>query len=154
MHKHPIWIVVVVIAASISVGLAQETADTVLYNGKVLTVDSNFSTAQAVAVRGNWIVAVGTDDEVLRMAGPNTLKIDLKGRTVTPGLINTHVHLEWVGTYARELGALKSRVFPVNVRGLTDKEEVLRRFQRCYRSFQDPAGPVALFQPQLDGKSS
>ena len=154
MHKHPIWIVVVVIAASISVGLAQETADTVLYNGKVLTVDSNFSTAQAVAVRGNRIVAVGTDDDVLRIAGPNTLKIDLKGRTVTPGLINTHVHLEWVGTYARELGALKSRVFPVNVRGLTDKEEVLRRFSDVIAAFKIPPGQWLYFSPNWTGNQA
>ena len=102
MHKYSIWIVAGVIATSITVGLAQQTADTVLYNGKVLTVDSNFSTAEAVAVQGNRIVAVGADDDVLRMAGPNTLRIDLKGRTVTPGLINTHVHLEWIGNYAQD----------------------------------------------------
>ncbi len=85
MHKHHICIAAVVIVASISVGLAQQTADTVLYNGKILTVDSNFTIAQAVAVRGNRITAVGTNDEVLRLAGPNTLRIDLKGKTVTPG---------------------------------------------------------------------
>ncbi len=154
MHKYSIWIVAGVIATSITVGLAQQTADTVLYNGKVLTVDSNFSTAEAVAVQGNRIVAVGADDDVLRMAGPNTLRIDLKGRTVTPGLINTHVHLEWIGNYARELGALKSRVFPVNVRGLTDKDEILQRFSDVIAAFKIPPGQWLYFSPNWTGSQA
>ena len=143
MHKHSIWIAAVVIAASISVGLAQQTADTVLYNGKILTVDSNFTIAQAVAVRGNRITAVGTNDEVLRLAGPNTLRIDLKGKTVTPGLINTHVHLEGVGGYARELGALKTREFPLNVRGLKNKDEVLQQIRPHSALAYRPPAPEA-----------
>ena len=49
MHQYPIWIVALIISANISVGLAQQTADTILYNGKILTVDSNFTIVQAVA---------------------------------------------------------------------------------------------------------
>src|SRR5262245_22514936 len=64
----------------------------VLFNGKVLTVDQNFSVAQAVAVRDEKILAVGTTDRILKMAGPNTEKIDLQGRTVVPGFIDTHAH--------------------------------------------------------------
>ena len=102
MHRHSVWIVALVVAAGMSLGLAQQAADTILYNGKILTVDSNFSTAQAVAIRGTQIAAVGSDDEVLRLAGPNTVRIDLKGKTVTPGLINTHVHLEGLEVIVRK----------------------------------------------------
>jgi len=68
-------------------------ADTVLYNGKIVTVDSLFSIAQAIAVREGKIVKVGSNNAILPLAGPKTLKIDLKGRTVLPGLIDTHSHL-------------------------------------------------------------
>src|ERR1700719_2763554 len=69
-----------------------QTADTVLRNGKILTVDNNFSTAEAVAITGNKITAVGSEADVMKAAGPNTKVIDLKGRTVIPGLIDTHAH--------------------------------------------------------------
>ena len=72
---------------------AQQPADLILHNGKILTVDKDFSVAQAVAVAGNKIIAVGPDAQVLATAGPKTQKIDLKGRTVIPGLIDTHRHM-------------------------------------------------------------
>ena len=130
MYRHSIWIATIAIIFSVTVGSAQQTPDTVLHNGKVLTVDANFATAQAVAVRGDRIVAVGTDDEVLSLAGPNTLRIDLKGRTVTPGLIHTHVHLQSIGGYGRELGAAKSRQIPLRVRGMKTPDEVLQQIRR------------------------
>ncbi|TMH83584.1 MAG: amidohydrolase, partial [Betaproteobacteria bacterium] len=69
-----------------------EAPDLVLYNGKVVTVDSAFSIAQALAIRGDRFVAVGSDDAVRRLAGPATRAIDLRGRTVIPGLIDGHLH--------------------------------------------------------------
>src|SRR5262245_42742883 len=72
---------------------AQGPADIVLHNGKILTVDANFSTAQAVAIQGRRITAVGTNAEVLKLAGPKTVVVDVKGRTVIPGLIDTHLHV-------------------------------------------------------------
>jgi len=68
-------------------------ADAVYYNGKVLTVDERFSITQAFAAREGKIMATGKDAEILNLAGPNTRRLDLKGKTVIPGLIDTHSHL-------------------------------------------------------------
>ncbi|MBI4465566.1 MAG: hypothetical protein HY647_12755, partial [Acidobacteria bacterium] len=67
-------------------------ADIVLYNGQILTVDEDFSTAEAVAIRDGKFLAVGRTDRILAMAGPKTQKIDLKGKTAVPGIIDTHMH--------------------------------------------------------------
>jgi predicted amidohydrolase YtcJ len=69
------------IGASILIG-AQQSApapDTILFNGKIITVDDQFSIAQAVAVRGDRIVAVGTNANITKLGGPNTRRIDLRG---------------------------------------------------------------------------
>src|SRR5262245_36483972 len=85
---------VLVVALGLLAGrtLAAQAPDLILTNGKVLTVDAQFSVAQAVAITGNKISAVGTSADVAKLAGPNTQVIDLKGRTVTPGLMDTHRH--------------------------------------------------------------
>ncbi|MGH7888438.1 MAG: amidohydrolase family protein [Candidatus Binatia bacterium] len=68
-------------------------ADAVYHNGKVLTVDERFSIAQALAVRDGKVMAVGTNTEILNLAGPKTQRLDLKGKTIIPGFIDTHSHL-------------------------------------------------------------
>lgn len=75
-------------------------ADTILYNGKIYTADKNFSIAQAVAIRDGRFLAVGSDAVVKVYAGPNTKMVDLKGKAVTPGLIDAHCHPIGVGTNA------------------------------------------------------
>jgi predicted amidohydrolase YtcJ len=67
-------------------------ADLILHNGKVVTVDHDFSIRQAVAVAGGKVLKVGTDAEVLALRGPGTKVVDLHGKTVLPGLIDSHVH--------------------------------------------------------------
>ena len=71
---------------------AQAAADLVLVNGRVLTVDATDSVAQAIAIAGGKIVAVGTSDQIRSRVGSRTEVIDLRGRAATPGLIDTHVH--------------------------------------------------------------
>ena len=77
---------------------AQQQADVVLSNGKIITVDDRFTIAQAVAIKGDRIVAVGANQDILRFAGPGTKRIDLRGRSVTPGLIDNHMHWMRAGT--------------------------------------------------------
>ena len=69
-----------------------QTADTVLLNGKILTVDDRFSTREAIAIKDERIVAVGDTADVRKLAGPDSRVIDLQGRTVIPGLIDSHLH--------------------------------------------------------------
>ena len=71
----------------------QQSADVILTNGKIITVDDRFSIAQAIAIKGDRFVAVGTNQEIGRFAGPNTRRIDLGGKSVVPGLIDAHAHL-------------------------------------------------------------
>jgi predicted amidohydrolase YtcJ len=69
-----------------------DEADLILLHGKVLTVDRDFSVRQALAVKGERLLRVGTDEEVLTTRGPLTAMIDLGGKTVLPGLIDSHTH--------------------------------------------------------------
>jgi predicted amidohydrolase YtcJ len=73
---------------------AADMADLILVNGKIVTVDDRFTIAQAVAIKGERIVAVGTSETMRKLAAPNAKTIDLRGRTVIPGLIDNHAH--WI----------------------------------------------------------
>ncbi len=64
----------------------------IVYNGRIVTVDPDFSVRQAMAVRGNRIVAVGSNEDVLRLKTNRTETLDLDGKMVLPGLIDSHVH--------------------------------------------------------------
>jgi predicted amidohydrolase YtcJ len=69
-----------------------DEADLILHNGKVVTVDKKFSVHQALAVRGERLLRVGTNEAVLKTKGARTRLVDLKGKMVLPGLIDSHVH--------------------------------------------------------------
>ncbi|UCE20153.1 MAG: amidohydrolase family protein [Gemmatimonadota bacterium] len=76
---------------------ALEEADLILFNGKVITVDDENNIFQAVAVKGDTILAVGSDPDIFTLAGPQSKMIDLNGKTVTPGLIDSHYHMMYYG---------------------------------------------------------
>ncbi len=71
---------------------AAQPADVVLANGRIVTLDRQSRIADSIAVRGDRIVAVGSATEVRATGGPGTRTIDLGGRTVIPGLIDSHIH--------------------------------------------------------------
>ena len=81
-----------------------------LHGGTVLTLDRASRVAEAVAVSGERILAVGTTAEVLALAGPQTRRVDLAGRTLVPGLIDAHAHLDREGlkTLSPSLGGARS----------------------------------------------
>jgi len=73
---------------------SSQSSDLVLINGHILTVDARDSIAQALAIHEGKIMAVGTNDEIRKLAPKSAKVIDLHGRTVTPGLIDTHCHFD------------------------------------------------------------
>ncbi|MBI4444436.1 MAG: amidohydrolase family protein [Acidobacteria bacterium] len=111
--------------------------DLILFEGKILTVDANFSTAEALAIRDGKILAIGNNTRILKMAGPRTEKINLRSNTVLPGFIDTHFHL---GDYALRYMLLTERGVewegPVESMGLVWKntQEALRDIQRAVKS--------------------
>jgi predicted amidohydrolase YtcJ len=70
-------------------------ADLLLFNGRIYTMDADHPRARAVAAVDNRILAVGDDDDLRPLLRPGGLAVDLKGRTVIPGLIDAHVHFGW-----------------------------------------------------------
>jgi predicted amidohydrolase YtcJ len=76
--------------------------DLILLDGKILTVDPKDTVAQAVAVRDGRIVAVGTTQDIRALAGAGTRVIDLGGKCVTPGLVDSHIHVMYYGQQFRE----------------------------------------------------
>lgn len=96
--------------------------DTIYLNGQIVTMDAEARTVEAVAVRGDEIVAVGGSREVGLMAGPGTRVVDLEGRTMTPGFYAPHDHFPWAGAIAVTTVNLNSPPMgPVqNIEGLVD----------------------------------
>ena len=105
--------------------------DLIIYDGKIVTMDdaslnnSPGTIVEAMAVRRDRIQFLGSSDEILRYAGPQTQKIDLKGRTVVPGLMNTHTHLHnaavnhWAEQNPQEVEAIR-KTFSVGGRTFED----------------------------------
>ncbi|MEE8462972.1 MAG: amidohydrolase, partial [Acidobacteriota bacterium] len=80
--------------------LAQFTApsmaqapDLIVFNGKIATVDEDMTFVEAMAIRDDTLVSLGSNEDILRLAGPQTKRVDVKGRTVLPGIVDPHRHL-------------------------------------------------------------
>ena len=126
------WLVLpwaaVALAGCAAGGPSEMPADLILTNAAVVTLDPDRPAARAVAVRGDTIAAVGGDDEIARLAGPSTRRIDLRGGMVVPGLIDAHGHVRSLG---EELANL-------DLHGVASVEEVARLVRERDRTL--PAG--------------
>lgn len=109
-------ILALLVASALS---AQPSPTLILHSGRIDTVDPKNSTAEAVAVSGERISAVGTNDEILKLAGEKTRRIDLKGRTVVPGLIDSHGHLPGLAESLRS----------ANLVGTTSYEQIIAKIK-------------------------
>ncbi|MFQ5604318.1 MAG: amidohydrolase [bacterium] len=94
----------------------QPTADVILHNGVIWTVDEQNPQATAVAIRGNRFSAVGSEEDVLKLQGENTQVIDLQGKFVTPGFNDNHVHF-----------ASAARFLEFNIMRVSTQEEFVQR---------------------------
>lgn len=92
MRPTPVLVLLLYAAALARTGGAQQPPDLILFNGRIVTVDVSFSHAQAIAIRDGRFVAVGANEDIRRLAAPSTRVIDLRGRTVIPGLADNHLH--------------------------------------------------------------
>jgi len=103
--RNIVMTLLLMIASTSILSRAQQPApDLILTNGKIITVDDRFSIAQAVAVKDERILAVGTNQEISQLAGTGTRRIDLRGRAVIPGLIDNHAHFMRAGeTWTEEV---------------------------------------------------
>ena len=118
------------------VTLDQLKPDKVMLNGKIVTVDKDFSVVEAVAIKDGKFVAVGSNAEIRALIGPNTEQIDLEGKTVLPGFIDPHVHFAHkVGKIEDEYEELFSQANSI--------EEVRRALQLKVR--ETPEGEIIWF---------
>jgi hypothetical protein len=103
-----------------AVPASADPADLLLVNGKIVTLDAASQVAEALAVENGRVAATGSSEELRKLAGPATKVIDLGGRTVIPGLIDSHIHAIRAGfRYAGE----------VNWEGATNLTEALERLR-------------------------
>src|SRR6266498_3881686 len=90
---------------------APQTADLILRNGKIVTMEAAHPVAQALAVRGDRIAAVGTEAEIRRRQGAGTRVIDLHGMLAIPGFIEGHGHFTGVGQFRMSLNLREARTW-------------------------------------------
>ena len=83
---------------AINVGAAAtDVADIVLYNAKITTMDPRHPTASAIAIKNDMIIGVGSSQELQPLVGAGTKSYDVGGRTIIPGLIDSHIHVRDLG---------------------------------------------------------
>ncbi len=129
---------VAVVLLAVAAPAPAQNADTVLLNGKLLTVDKQFSTREALAVRDGRIMAVGTTADIKKLSGPGTRVIDLGGRTVIPGLIDNHMHA---------IRAALSFSTEVNWIGATSLAEALGRVHDAAQKMKPGAWLIVVTPP-------
>ncbi len=111
---------VMALLLSVAIPAAGQKADLILVNGKIYTVDDQLPQAEALAVAGDRILAVGTRAEVEKYRGPATTVVDLQGKTVLPGLTDAHYHFMGVGRLS----------FTLNLDGTTSLDDFLARVKK------------------------
>ncbi len=120
-------LIIIIVGAACGPSVPENPADVVLTGGNIVTMADGAPAAQAIAVRGDRIAAVGSDAEIEALVGPETQVIRLDGKTVVPGMIDAHVHFTNLGRQQQIL----------NARGMS-KEEIVTEVGR--RAAASPPG--------------
>ena len=120
-------LIIIIVGAACGPSVPENPADVVLTGGNIVTMADGAPAAQAIAVRGDRIAAVGSDAEIEALVGPETQVIRLDGKTVVPGMIDAHVHFTNLGRQRQIL----------NARGMS-KEEIVAEVGR--RAAASPPG--------------
>jgi len=129
----PVWwsalwsVARLVVAVLASVGAARaQPADLIVVNARIATLDAASRVAEALAVRDGRLIAVGNRAAVQALAGPDTRRVDAGGRTIVPGLVDSHIHaIRAALSYATEVGSARRRS--------------MRRWPGCARRRRDRA---------------
>jgi len=109
----PYLAAILALTAAFAPRVAAQAPETALVNGKIIILDEHSTTAEALAVRDGNITAVGTSVDIRNLTGPATRIIDLGGRTVIPGLIDSHMHaIRAALFYATEVNWIGTRSIP------------------------------------------
>jgi predicted amidohydrolase YtcJ len=112
-------------------------ADVIFHNGSILTMETDQPEAQALAIQGESILAVGSDEDVLPLAGPQTQLIDLRGRTLMPGFVDAHTHiLSSPDHYGTDLEGVQDLALIYGITTLADASgtpDLLQRLQALER---------------------
>jgi hypothetical protein len=92
----------------------EKSADLILHSGKIITVNDRDEIAEAVAISDGRILFVGDNKSALSYAGPETHTIDLMGKTLMPGIIDSHVHMQWVGKSLQQINCRNPPLKSIN----------------------------------------
>ncbi len=116
----------------VSPGLVENPADMVVYNARIFTSSQAQPAAEAMAVRDERIVYVGTDEGLAGFIGPQTQRINGKNRRITPGFIDNHCHVLWIGGFVY--------LMPPDLYACTDHAQLAAVLKR--RAESDPEMPI------------
>jgi hypothetical protein len=123
MHR---LLAVLALFLAVRPAVAQErTADLILYNGRIYTVDDNRPVADALAVRDGKVLFVGSRRGAEALAGAGTQRIDLAGKTVIPGMVDAHVHLMGLGAALRTISLVGTRSYDAVVQRVVERAATL-----------------------------
>ncbi len=136
MRRRPLhmYLIIALLPLAVNSAWAQDLpseviayADLVFYNGKIITGDEDFTVVEAVAIRDGKFLARGDGDKILAMAGPQTRRVDLEGRSVVPGFIDTHLHSAFLGNIAKR-GTEGRLQFEDVTSGLQELRELVAKY--------------------------
>jgi len=117
-------------------------ADLVLFDGKILTADKSFSTAEAVAIRDGKFLAVGSSNRILALAGPQTVRVDLLGRTTIPGFVGSDADNDFAAGNLYKETQINGKI--LGTQPQLKKEEIFQRMRQLLSEV--PAGEPAFFR--------